>query len=123
MNKLVKSVCSFAVGMIATCGVVCAVASAANPNSVTGKYAYMSGVIEYSPQDKGIVSVKNTSSTTRYIDISSSVLGNNAGSVSSGGILRQAKENAGNFSATARIRANSSITSSVVETLKLTVSK
>lgn len=121
MKKVVKAVCSFAIAMVATCGVVCAVASAANPNSTTGKYAYMSGVIEYSPKDKGIVSVKNTSSTTRHITIKSSVLGNNAGSVASGNWIRQSKENAGKFSASATIRKNQSSTSTVLETLNLTV--
>ena len=83
MKKIIKVVCSFAIAMTTACGVICAVASAANPNSTTGKYAYMSGVIDYSSKDKGVVSVKNTSGTTRYISIKSYVLGNNAGSVAS----------------------------------------
>ena len=47
MKKIIKVVCSFAIAMTTACGVICAVASAANPNSTTGKYAYMSGVIDY----------------------------------------------------------------------------
>ena len=71
-----------------------------------GKYAYISGVIEYSPINKGIESVKNTSGKTRHITIKSSVLGNNAGSVASGKWIRQSKENAGKFSTSATIRKN-----------------
>ncbi len=82
---------------------------------------YMSGVIDYSSKDKGVVSVKNTSGTTRYISIKSYVLGNNAGSVASGKWIRQSKENAGKFSASATIRKNKSSTSTVLETLNLTV--
>ncbi len=121
MKKIIKVVCSFAIAMTTACGVICAVASAANPNSTTGKYAYMSGVIDYSSKDKGVVSVKNTSGTTRYISIKSYVLGNNAGSVASGKWIRQSKENAGKFSASATIRKNKSSTSTVLETLNLTV--
>ena len=113
MKKIIKVVCSFAIAMTTACGVICAVASAANPNSTTGKYAYMSGVIDYSSKDKGVVSVKNTSGTTRYISIKSYVLGNNAGSVASGKWIRQ--------SASATIRKNKSSTSTVLETLNLTV--
>lgn len=121
MKKIIKVVCSFAIAMTTACGVICAVASAANPNSTTGKYAYMSGVIDYSSKDKGVVSVKNTSGTTRYISIKSYVLGNNAGSVASEKWIRQSKENAGKFSASATIRKNKSSTSTVLETLNLTV--
>ena len=121
MKKIIKVVCSFAIAMTTACGVICAVASAANPNSTTGKYAYMSGVIDYSSKDKGVVSVKNTSCTTRYISIKSYVLGNNAGSVASGKWIRQSKENVGKFSASATIRKNKSSTSTVLETLNLTV--
>ena len=121
MKKIIKVVCSFAIAMTTACGVICAVASAANPNSTTGKYAYMSGVIDYSSKDKGVVSVKNTSGTTRYISIKSYVLGNNAGSVARGKWIRQSKENVGKFSASATIRKNKSSTSTVLETLNLTV--
>ncbi len=122
MKKILANVCVFAVAMVATCGVICAVASAANPNSKTGKYAYMSGVIEYSPRDKGIVAVKNTTKTKRHIAISSAVLGNTSGKVAAGNWIRKAKENAGNFSAKATIRQKADPSSKVVEILKLTVS-
>lgn len=118
MKKIVKAVSSFAIAMVATCGLVCAVASAANPNSTTGKYAYMSGVIE--PSHKGIVSVKNTSSVTRHVKISST-LGNNSGAVASGEWIRQSKDNVNSYSATAVIRENKSSTSAILETLNLTV--
>lgn len=115
MKKLVRVVSSFVIAMVVTCGMVCAVASA--DIYTTGKYAYMSGIVE--PSNKGIVAVKNISSATRHVKITSTVLGNNSGAVKSGEWLRQSKENSGPFSATAVIRKNSSSTSTILETLKL----